>query len=209
MKRRLLFLLIIAVLLPAVSFAQLGLIGGLNFSKFGGENAAAAADTQIEPDYFIRFAAGIFMIFGPGEGLALRPELVFTSMGAKYEGSYQEVEGKVWAKLSYIQLPVLLQFTIPADDGLALFLLAGPYASYTLSAKERTEIKSLSIDNEIDVKEGIKDLDYGLIVGAGLCLGDMLEVSARYSMGITSFDDTPEIDMKNRVIEFRVGLRLF
>lgn len=208
MKKLFLMVLSLAIIFSTASFAQFGVMGGLNLAKFGGEDAAAVADETIEPDYYIRFSAGVFAAITLSDGLALRPELLYAMKGAKYEGLYMGVNGKVWAKLTYIDIPVLVQYTVSTTNGYAPFFLAGPYAGYNLSAKERVEAETLNFDQEEDVKEGIKDFDFGIIFGAGVCINKMFEISARYSMGLTSIDDSPNVDMKNNVIEIRAGIRL-
>lgn len=208
MRKLVLLVLSLAIVFPVTSFAQFGVMGGLNLAKFGGADAAVEGDETVEPDYYFRFAAGVFATLTLSDVLALRPELLYTLKGAKYEGSYGGISGKIWVKLTYIEIPILLQYTIPTDDGFAPFFFAGPYAGYNLSAKERLQKETLNFDQEEDVKEGIKDFDFGIVFGAGVCINQMFEISARYSVGLTSFDDSPNVDMKNQVMEIRVGIHL-
>ena len=209
MKKLFLLVLSLAIILPFSVFAQFGVLGGINLAKFGGEDAAIEVDNTVEPDYYLRFATGVFVTFALSDGLALRPELLYTMKGAKYEGTYQGENGKAWAKATYIELPVLVQYTIATANGFAPFLLAGPYAGYNVSAKEKVEVEASNIDEEVDRKEVIKDFDFGISFGAGVSIKKTFELSVRYSMGLTSIDESPNVDMKNKVIEIRAGFRFY
>ena len=111
----------------------------------------------------------------------------------------------VKANIDYIEVPLLVQFSIPTSGSIMPFLMGGGYLAFNLSAKVKGD------GWDMDIKEDTKSLDYGIMVGAGALINNMIEICARYSMGlITGAEEEAGIqpDMKNSVIQILAGIHL-
>ncbi|MGM0568498.1 MAG: outer membrane beta-barrel protein, partial [Elusimicrobiota bacterium] len=97
----------------------------------------------------------------------------------------------------------------------------GPSFGFLLSAKDKysgsdldnfkaqMESIGIEIEDESDVKDSMKSFDAGIALGGGIGIeageGTFL-LDARYTMGLTSFDDSgADLDQKNAVISITAG----
>src|SRR5690606_41337089 len=79
---------------------------------------------------------------------------------------------------------------------------AGPYAGFLLGAKAKAG------DEDEDIKEEYKGLDFGIGFGAGYELESGLNFGARYNLGLANIGETEEGDdskITNQVIQISVG----
>jgi hypothetical protein len=210
MKKLFLSLAIVVTALAA-SHAQVsgGLKAGLNLATWG----ADAEDAKIRPSLHV----GGYLNLGLTEQLSFQPELLYNSVGAKFEGS--ESQGgnsysyESTVKVSYISLPLNLQYSFGNFN-----VHLGPQVSFLASAKEESEetitfggVKETESSDE-DIKEFMKGTDFGLNFGFGLKF-NKLDVTARYSLGLTNISDDEDNDddskITNNVIQVSLGYRLF
>lgn len=214
-------LVLLTFLIPAVIFGQttFGFTGGVNFAKWSGDDAEFTEEgLELGPDNLMGFAGGVFANMKLGENLAFRPELLYTQKGTKYAEGIEGFEVEMKMKAAYIELPLLLQLNLSAGEGLGIFLLGGGSVAYNLSATMSGEVSAMGYteDFDEDMKEEIKDIDYGVIFGAGVVINNSIEIVARYNLGLSSIADVDEEDLegedapnvKNSAIEIRVGFRL-
>ncbi len=99
---------------------------------------------------------------------------------------YVYVNGKSEVKLNYIELPVLLKINFSLNEMLSFFVDAGTYAGYLINAKNVTSGSSniyydenltqpllpepVSLDENMDIKEDLKNFNFGIQGGFGLSL---------------------------------------
>lgn len=176
---------------------NIGIIGGLNLANFSGDDAEDATSRS-------GIAAGGFVTFHLSDKFAVRPEILYSTKGAKYESTELYYKIKATTTLNYLDIPILGVFK-PTNN---LQLLAGPSINVFLNGK--TEAKGYSefmgtsfsqtFSEDIESKD-VKSPELGLIVGASYYL-QPLNFSARYSMGLTNQPKSDEVDLKNRVIQF-------
>jgi len=184
---------------PAQGLAAKGFIAGLNLANVSGDDVEMEG---ISPSNSMGFTAGAFLVYNFSENLGIRPEVHYSQKGAKWE----EGDVKMTAKFAYVDVPILVQFAIPTEGGFKPILLAGPYVAFNMSAKVVYDIEGFDMPDE-DIKDDIKSMDYGIMFGAGVVISDMLEITARYGMGLTSVDDSEEeMDIKNKIIQFTAGI---
>lgn len=190
MKKLILFSL--TALLAFSTFAQgdavFGVRGGVNFANISGD------DTD-EFDSRTGIQLGFLAEFGLTDMLALRPELNFSMQGA--EISEPGFEGKI--KLNYLNIPVMLK--IDVADG--FFFEAGPQIGFLMSAKEEFEGEGES--GEEDIKDEVKDLDFGGNLGLGYELDSGLFFNARYNIGFADISESEPEKNQNSVISIAVG----
>ena len=167
-----------------------GLKGGLNLANAIGDDAG---DSEMRIAYHI----GGFLNIGLGGALAVQPELLFNSVGAKDSEDGMEFV----YKLNYITVPVNLMYSFGNFN-----VQAGPQFGFLLSAKGKASGQGESV--EMDIKEYFKSTDIGVNAGLGASFGK-LHASARYCLGLSQIWDEEDVDVKNGVIQFSVGYKLF
>lgn len=185
------FTLAIIAFCAVGSYAQ-GISGGLkagaNFSNqvYSGNGFSASADARTG------FHVGGYLNLGFSETFSLQPELLYNSVGAKI--------AETQFKTDYVSIPVMIKYN-PA----AIFNIhAGPQFGFLMSAKADDE----------DVKDGMKGLDLGLGVGAGVDLPMGLGITARYVMGLSNISEdtdgtSSDVTVKNTAFQVSLSYRLF
>ena len=181
--KRILFLIALScgVLFATNSQAQifrLGIKAGATFSKF-------STDYDVLKDNNTGFQVGLMSrIKIPIIGLAIHPELLYTSIGSDE------------SKLNYFQVPVNLQWGVDLKV-VRPFIQAGPYWGYALGS---------SGDNKFSLSK-IHRSDWGLGLGAGIELFNHLQVAFKYDWGLTNLnkDDILDGKFKNRTFNLSIG----
>lgn len=165
-----------------------GLKAGANFSNqvYSGGGFSASADARTG------FHVGGYLNVGFSETFSLQPELLYNSVGAKL--------GDTQFKTDYLSIPVMIKYN-PA----AIFNIhAGPQFGFLMSAKADDE----------DAKDGLKGLDLGIGVGAGVDLPMGLGITARYVMGLSNIseeadDASSDLTVKNTAFQVSLSYKLF
>jgi len=209
--------MLLEAFLPQCAAADIGIKGGLAWSKF------AMAGNSLY--YFVNHiapAAGVYFNLSLGS-MTLQPEIFYIRMRTGREGgiwtetraSFAGLEPEpciAWPeeRLDYLQIPVLLRVNIIAGP-ISPFAFAGPYTSLLLAAKGLTEVASGPIVE--DLKAAYKPLDYGFVLGGGLALraaAVKLSVEVRYIVGLANVakDQGPGFSLMNRSILLLAGIGL-
>ena len=183
MKKMIKFYLVMtmaAILLSLTSSAQhvnLGIKGGLNLYNIGNDNSS-------KYDMKTGFHLGLLGHIHLDRSIAVQPELVYSSQGAKYTSS--GVEYKL--KLGYINVPVMLQYMF--DNGFRLE--AGPQLGFLINAE------SESNNNSITVKNNFKTVDFGVGLGAGYIKPSSgFGVDLRYNAGLSNINKNGPVKSTN------------
>jgi hypothetical protein len=92
-------------------------------------------------------------------------------------------------------VPALLTF------GSRFNFFAGPQVSFNTKAEIGND------DITVDIKDGIKSTDFGVVVGVGMESG-RFTADARYTHGFTNVNDEGDDKVRNRVVAFMVGIKL-
>ena len=186
------FVLAMSLLLNTIVFAQSfqpGVKAGVNISNFTGGDFNTVKNKSL-----VGFHAGGLLRFKFGN-LALQPEIVFSSQGAKLESAGDEENYKI----SYLNIPVLLQFE--TDGG--VYFEAGPQVGFKLSE----DIP------ESTIEDFAKSTDLSVAVGLGYHSKMGLGIGGRYNIGVSKVGDFDaaniDPDFKNGVIQFSLFYTLF
>lgn len=171
--KRILSVLVCALLTAAAAQAQgprLGIKAGANYTDFSGDDSDAWEGK-------FGFHAGLFASFPITEDfLSLRPELLFSTKGAKIESTDDD---KV--KLGFIDVPVLAQINAGP-----LYFEAGP--SFSVRVSEKRKIGDSTVDDQLD---GLKRSAVGYAAGIGLVSTPLgLSAGVRYSGDFTKIYDS-------------------
>jgi hypothetical protein len=207
--KKMMFICTIALVLSVGAISaqesRFGIKGGLNLSTLTTDDFD---DKNLKPGFHI----GVFNKVSLGDALAIQPELLFITKGAKYSYDNPLVDGDTKFNLNYIELPVKLVVNLIE----VIEVQFGPYLGYLVSAKSETNAEVLDFwnidsDEEID-REQFKPFDYGLSLGVGLDLNPLI-VGVNYNLGLTPVANEEKISddilggAKNSVIQVYVGIK--
>jgi len=197
MKKTLFTLSLIAFC--AFGAAAQGISGGLKLGANFAKQKFSGDGFDFSPDSRTSLHGGLFLTIMVSETFGVQPELLYNSVGSKFDLFGTDAV----QKLDYITVPVLLRYNpVPVFN-----IHAGPQFGFLMSAK--VEADGDSEDN----KDSYKSLDLGVGVGAGVDLPMGLGISARYVIGLSDVaDDSNDGDagtVKNNAIQLSVSYKLF
>ncbi|NQT25450.1 PorT family protein [candidate division KSB1 bacterium] len=208
-----------------VSMAQItekGVKAGFYMANATGSDVDDVFGMDVDVKSKNGFAIGGYVLYPLNETITLRPEVLYCQKGAIWEGSESgsyngysyEAEITATANLTYLEIPVLFQYNIASSGTMKPFVFAGPYVALKMGAKMKIEQKITVMghtesESETDDMDDVKGTDFGLVIGVGAKVTDKIHIDARYSMGMTSIDDSSEdMDIKNKVIAITAGYAL-
>lgn len=174
---------------------KFGLKSGLNFAMIVGD------DTDNFDGKF-GFHAGAVVEFPISEKFSVQPELLYSSQGDKETSEGMDIK----YNFDYLNLPIMAKYYFTEEFSLA----AGPQIGFLLSG----EVKGGGVS--IDIKDVLKDIDFGLGFGLGYELENGLNFSGRFNFGISNIVDNngsilgEQIDFadstnQNNVFQLSVG----
>lgn len=134
---------------------------------------------------------GVFATYSLSPHFAIQPELLYMQKGTSW-GFFVDVD---WPA-NYLELPILAKVTAWPQKKFQPTLFAGPAlaillsSSITVTYQEETELS-------VDVKDGMKSTDLGLVLGGGFAYHFRtfaLTFDIRYTWGMTDFLDADKIN---------------
>ncbi|MDF2190814.1 porin family protein [Paraflavitalea sp. CAU 1676] len=161
-----------------------GIKGGLNLtdvSNFNGSNRVSGH-------------VGLFLHHSLNSRWCIQPELLYSGQGQKY----QTGEGERTLALSYIQVPVMIQY-YPVKQ---LYFEFGPQLSFLTSAKVKGG------GNDVEVDGGYRKADVGVNLGVGVAATQQIGFYARYGAGLTDITKNGNTSNMNRVGQLGMFVRL-
>ncbi|WP_294822418.1 porin family protein [uncultured Flavobacterium sp.] len=173
------------ILLSAVAVMAFGAAAQAQEMKFGvkaGLNIAnQGSDAETEGSRMGLHIGGVAE-FKLSENFSIQPELLYSMMGSKVNTITEDLTvEEVDNKLDYLTLPVLAKYYIM--EGLSLE--AGPYVGFLMSAKQE----------DTDIKDGIKSIDFGLNAGVAYDLPMGVFFQARYVLGLSDINDAGDTEI--------------
>ncbi|MEG0187431.1 porin family protein [Algoriella sp.] len=192
--------------------SQFGVKSTVNMSSFNGDDVK-------DNDYKVGFSAGVYGHFPITDQFAVQPEVNFTRIGGKFKDDVTEVgnttiKDKNKTTLDYIQVPIMFKYY----PGASRFNIeAGPQFGYNVYASNKQETSVYAngtvntISGKTDIKDNVKDFDFGVNFGLGYNVTDNINVGARYYMGLTKVGEntdngtTAANDIKNHSFSLGVG----
>lgn len=175
-----------------------GISGGLKLGANFANQKWSMDGFDVSPDARTSLHGGLFLTVMVSETFGIQPELLYNSVGSKFDLFGSEAV----QKLDYLTVPILLRYNpVPVFN-----IHAGPQFGFLLSAKAEADG-----DSE-DIKDNLKGLDLGLGFGAGVDLPMGLGISARYVLGLSDIGeevDGEDASVKNNVIQLSLSYKLF
>jgi hypothetical protein len=179
--------LLAAILITVKTEAQhvnLGIKGGLNFYTIHNDN-------NVKYDTKVGFNAGFLGHIHLSSNLAVQPEIVYSSQGAKY--TVNGVTTKI--NLGYINLPVLIQYMF--DNGFRL--QAGPQVGFLVNAKSETG------NTSTDIKNNLSLVDFSIVMGISYVNPSTgFGIDGRYNLGFGNINENNAVKSTNR--GFKAGV---
>jgi hypothetical protein len=181
-------ILVAALLFSAFTTIQaqsvkLGLKAGLNYANQTGTAITVNSDNY-KTDAISSYHAGLVAEINLFEGLALQPELLYSTQGASYKNALVEIKDEV----GYLSIPVMIKISLSKSISLEL----GPQASFLLSEKDQFVVKDPNT------------FDFAVAGGLGLKVTKSIFIQARYGLGLTEI--SKEAQTKNSVLQISAGL---
>lgn len=191
MKKLLFIVIILSLTLISCGTANKARIGakaGVNFSDITGDDVDSFKGLT-------SFHLGGVVEIPISDGFSFQPELLYSAQGSDYEES--SFSGSV--KADYLNVPLLAKIYV----GEGLSVEAGPQVGFLMSAKDEYD------GGDEDIKDFLKSTDFGVNLGLGYRLESGLNFGARYNLGLSNVNDSPDLDggaeYKNGVIQVSVG----
>ncbi len=206
--------------------ANEGFAGELGFGVNAGLNVANQGINNSPGNNFsslIGFTGGLFTDIKLFDFLSLQSEADFTMKGIQDAvPSYPDYDtmGNLLGfprsdfsfKYEYLEVPLLLKGNFNLTPQLQINLLSGPSVAFLLN--ETTTLSQPSFDNSLASSASVDDtkdhsgIDWGVILGAGIEYQKLL-FEIRYDLGLDSVNKPTLGIVKNSVLSFVVGYRIF
>lgn len=168
---------------------SLGLKAGFNL---------ATLDNKQSVDFNNRLSyhGGLFVNVPIGSQIAVQPEVVYSSQGAKYTVADLEHD----LSINYINIPIMVQ----AKVGRGFYAEAGPQLGLLTSVKDKTN----DIETGFFTSDDFTKSDISLGVGLGYRGSSGFGLNARYNLGLTDINDGRSNTLKNNVLQIGLSLTL-
>lgn len=168
MKRYSLYFVICLIAFPSLAQTNYGLKGGASVTNLKSEGWE---DKRTK----LGMAVGLIAESKINRHFFLRPELIFSTKGFKFQTSSADEDGVV--NLSYISIPFLAGFR-PKDK---IAILAGPEFSYLQDAKSKHNGKIY------DLTRSYNRFDFCMNLGFQYNISKQVGVELRYSHSLIAF----------------------
>ncbi len=177
-----------ALLFGSILFAQnttIGLKAGLNVANVSNSSGSEMGSK-------IGLNAGLLAHIHLNPVLALQPEVVYSSQGAKYTVS----NGEHQLSLNYINIPLQLQYMF----GNGFRLQTGPQVGFLAGVKDKVR----NVETQTFTTQDFKSVDFSWSAGLGYVSYSGLGVDGRYNFGISNINNAGPNVLRNNV--FQLGL---
>lgn len=202
--------------------AQFGIKGGIAasdiaFKKYGQSPYLGYENNSlIHEKPLLSYQLGLFTQLNFRKKWHLQPELLFAAKGINYSKDflYDDITYKI--NISYLEVPVLLNYSLSNRDKGRTALYIGPYVAWKLRAMRNTEVEGI---REKEKVPNINSGDLGGIAGVAVnrkLLSGQIVFDFRLSFSLINMMDpieghvpehnkTPEEYARNAGIIFSVG----
>jgi hypothetical protein len=148
---------------------------------------------------------GGFVTIPIRERLAFEPELQFVTKGVNLTEAGNA--GTASVNLRYLEFPMLARYTMPLDDPMKLYGIAGP--TFAVKAGVTSRVEAPNLTSDVDVDPAIRTFDAGFAFGGGIEYGQYF-IEGRYTLGLTDVaaEAYPHASsIKNRSFAISGGIR--
>jgi hypothetical protein len=169
----------------------------VNFGLKGGLNMASVANNENNNvENRIAYYAGLFANIPMSSQIAIQPEVVYSSQGAKYDFG----NDKLNLNLNYVNIPVMVQAMV----GRGFYGEVGPQLGILTSVSDKINDMGLGAVEKDDFKS--TDISFG--VGLGYKGVSGFGINTRYNFGLTNINNSGTANIKNNVLQVGLTLQL-
>ena len=138
---------------------------------------------------------GVYSEISLTEKFSFQPEIMYSIQGFSVVDEALSTDDIV--SLNYINIPLMAKYYVTKGFSFE----AGPQIGFLVSAK----------NEDIDVKDNFKSIDYGVNLGLGYKLENGLNFGARYNFGLANINDVEGSSDKfrNGVAQITIGYSFF
>jgi len=169
---------------------KFGLVAGMNMSNFSGKG--------METDMKMGINGGVTAKFSLTDVMILETGILYSTKGTQVEDDIKQS-----FNLSYIEIPLNIAYSV-SDQ---ISLMAGPYIGLLMSAniKSSGEFLGQTIDEEVDIKDDIANMDFGINIGASFSINESISVGAGYQLGLADIGSEDDLDATNTNIHIGIS----
>ena len=190
-------------------FSQgVGLAGGLLISNVMGSDKNQGDDNVNRSS---RVSPTIGLVWKSGDsGIRFTTEVSYMQKGAKWNGKTEDLAlgapigtYERVIKLNYLTIATTGNFHITDE----VYINLGPYIGIltSLSNKEKITYEDVSETNNSSETDGTSKLDFGVNIGTGYWINDLLNIDIKYSIGLNSLDEDNDDSINNTAVQIGVG----
>ncbi|WP_291908313.1 porin family protein [Chitinophaga sp. CB10] len=198
-----LFLSVVALLIASISFGQAkwGIIAGPNFSSVTYENLGTFGFNSKETSKILTsFRGGVTVDIPIAEDFSIGTGLLYAGKGGKFKNSDIKVS------LSYLQLPVMFQFTPEVGNG-NMVLGIGPYFAVGLGGNyKNTATGDIGAFEDEALLAKLKRFDAGGTLQIGYQTPMGLYFGLNGDLGLVNAVDNTDNNRKFKNASFGVSL---
>lgn len=184
-KISLFFCTLLFALALSAQNAAIGLKAGLNVANISNNNGGQWGSK-------LGFNGGLLAHIHLAPSLAIQPEVVYSTQGAKYTIS----DGEHELSLNYINIPLQLQYMF--NNGFRI--QTGPQVGFLTNVKDKVGQSETGFFTSQD----FKTVDFAWSAGLSYLTYSGLGVDGRYNFGISNINNAGSNVLRNNV--FQVGL---
>lgn len=193
MKKYLLsVLLLTAVSISASAQFNLGIKGGVNFSKINTDNLSESTKTGYQAGLFARF----------GSALYLQPELYLSSTGGKFTANTTTGNYNGDVKFTNLNVPLLIGKSF-GGESLNFRIMAGPVYTHVL---DKNENLSANLGSAYADFGDYKNSTLGYQAGAGIDIG-AITADLRYEGNLTKINSN--YGQRQNLWALSIGFKIF
>lgn len=224
--KKILLIATITLLSISIAFSQITIKGGMSLAKVAGDDSkrtldladldsALSGSLTMEPKMRMGFVAGIAFRLDLPAGITIQPEVLYIQKGAVYDEPIHSGSGatgsvKQTMKLDYIEIPLMLRYSLPVPI-IKPYLEAGLSYGILSSAKIKTELSVSGAPGtpspvpEKNIKDDMNKRDLSIQIGTGLSI-IIIELNARYIIGLSKNEG--DLKKYNRTFIITAGFSL-
>lgn len=178
----------------------------ITFGAKVGMTAANITETPKEweddAEYSFGFTGGAYLNYAFNRCLSIQPELLYSMKGT--EAVLVEDYLDMTVSFEYIEIPVLIRYSLPLEGDFRPFFFGGPCLAYLLESELR--ISTIILSADADFSSVSHTNDFALVLGGGLSytIGErVFTLDARYQRGFTNVIVSGDFDINGdpRTIE--------
>jgi hypothetical protein len=188
---------------PVRGQIELGAKAGLAVSNFVGDD---------DPEFSSKanFTGGFTFRHELSRNFSIQPEFLYAVKGAKTQTEIDGVLADVSFRVTYLEVPAILRYSITPRSGISPVLAAGPTLSWNADA--RVKFKAVGSDLEFtEADDSIESFDLGMAAEVGLDFKwDLRTISTgiRYTFGLSQLVSDSESNRRNGTLAITAGVAL-